>query len=85
VAAAKTIAEAPDWPAVTAEDPTPDPASANDPGAERGSLFGWILPYRQVVLAGDRPEVDHLLATGYGDGKCLAQRPGLDGAGQVPR
>jgi hypothetical protein len=73
--AATAIAAAPGWSAVTAEDPNPDPSAANDPGAETGTLFGWMLPYRDAVLAGDRGRVDHLLATGYGDGKCWLANP----------
>jgi hypothetical protein len=73
--AAQTIAQAPGWKAVTDEDPHPDPSAANDPGAERGTLFGWMLPYRDAVLAGDRARVEHLLATGYGGGKCWSSDP----------
>ena len=73
--AARTIAKAPDWKAVTDEDPYPDPAAINDPGAEAGTLFGWLLPYRDAVLAADRARVDHLLATGYGDGRCSLYDP----------
>lgn len=73
--AATTIAAAPAWSAVTAEDPDPNPSAANDPGAETGTLFGWFLPYRDAVLAGDSGRVDHLLATGYGDGKCWLANP----------
>jgi hypothetical protein len=68
--AAATIAQAPSWKAVAAEDPHPDPNAVNDPGAETGTIFGWLLPYRAAVLAGDRARVEHLLATGYGDGRC---------------
>jgi hypothetical protein len=75
--AALTITQAPQWKAVTDEDPHPDPAAANDPGAEAGTLFGWLLPYRDAVLAGDRARVEHLLATGYGDGRCSLYDPGL--------
>jgi hypothetical protein len=73
--AAQNIAAAPTWKAVTAEDPHPDPSAFNDPGAETGTLFGWFLPYRDAVLAGDTGRVDHLLATGYGDGKCWLANP----------
>jgi len=75
--AARTIAGAPGWKAVTDEDPHPDPTSINDPGAETLTLFGWLLPYRDAVLAGDRPRVEHLLATGYGDGRCSLYDPVL--------
>lgn len=84
--AAATIAQAPDWKAVTAEDPHPDPNAANDPGAqaagsssgpEPGTLFGWLLPYRTAVLAGDRARVEQLLASGYGDGRCSLYDPAL--------
>jgi hypothetical protein len=73
--AAQTIAQAPRWKAVTDEDPHPDPSAANDPGAETGTLFGWMLPYRDAVLAGDRARVEQLLAAGYGDGKCWSSDP----------
>lgn len=74
--AAQTIAQAPGWKAVTDEDPHPDPSAANDPGAENGTLFGWMLLYRDAVLAGDRARVEHLLATGYGGGgKCWSSDP----------
>jgi hypothetical protein len=73
--AAQTIAQAPRWKAVTDEDPHPDPSAANDPGAETGTLFGWMLPYRDAVLAGNRAKVEQLLAGGYGDGKCWSSDP----------
>ena len=73
--AAQMIAQAPGWKAVTDEDAHPDPSAANDPGAETGTLFGWMLPYRDAVLAGDRARVEHLLATGYGGGKCWSSDP----------
>jgi hypothetical protein len=73
--AAQTIAQAPDWKAVTDEDPHPDPSATNDPGAETGTLFGWLLPYRDAVLAGDRARVEHLLASRYGDGRCSLYDP----------
>jgi hypothetical protein len=73
--AATAIAAAPGWNAVTAEDPHPSPSAANDPGAETGTLFGWMLPYRDAVLAGNVSRVDRLLASGYGDGKCWLADP----------
>jgi len=73
--AARTVAQAPNWKAVRNEDPHPDPAAANDPGAEAGTLFGWMLPYRDAVLAGNRVRVEHLLAAGYGGGKCWLSDP----------
>jgi hypothetical protein len=73
--AAQTIAQAPSWKAVTDEDPHPDPSAANDPGAASGTLFGWMLPYRDAVLVGDRARVEHLLATGYGGGRCWLNDP----------
>ena len=69
------IAQVPGWKAVRDEDPHPDPSAANDPGAETGTLFGWLLPYRTAVLAADRARVEHLLASGYGDGKCWSSDP----------
>jgi hypothetical protein len=73
--AAQTIAQAPGWEAVTDEDPHPDPTAANDPGAASGTLFGWMLPYRDAVLVGDRARVEHLLASGYGGGRCWLSDP----------
>jgi hypothetical protein len=73
--AAQTIAQARGWKAVTDEDPHPDPSAANDPGAASGTLFGWMLPYRDAVLVGDRARVEHLLATGYGGGQCWLSDP----------
>jgi hypothetical protein len=73
--AAEVIAQAPDWKAVVAVDPHPDPSAANDPGAAPGTQFGWMLPYRDAVVAGDRARVENLLATGYGDGKCWISDP----------
>jgi hypothetical protein len=73
--ATQMIARAPNSKAVTNEDPHPDPAAANDPGAQSGSLFGWMLPYRDAVLAGDRARVEQLLATGYGGGQCWLSDP----------
>jgi hypothetical protein len=72
---AQTIAEAPGWKAVTDEDPHPDPYAANDPGAASGTLFGWMLPYRDAVLVGDRARVEKLLASGYGGGQCWLSDP----------
>ena len=73
--AAATVAAAPSWNAVTAEDPHPSASAANDPGAETGTLFGWMLPYRSAVLSGDSRAVDQMLASGYGDGKCWLSDP----------
>jgi hypothetical protein len=73
--AAAAISEAPSWSAVTAEDPHPSASAANDPGAEPGTLFGWMLPYRSAVLVGDPATVDQLLTSGYGDGKCWLADP----------
>jgi hypothetical protein len=73
-AAAQVISEAPSWKAVTAEDPHPDPTVAGDGGSTQYTLFGWMLPYRNAVLAGDRAHVERLLASGYGD-KCWTSDP----------
>lgn len=73
--AATSVGEAPSWSAVTAEDPHPSASAANDPGAEAGTLFGWLLPYRSAVLAGDSASVDQMLASGYGEGKCWLSDP----------
>jgi hypothetical protein len=70
--AASTVAAAPDWDAVTAEDPQASASASNDPSAETGTLFGWILPYRSAVLSGDSASIDQMLASGYGDGKLRA-------------
>ena len=72
--ASQVIAAAPGWKAVTDEDPHPDASVPGDDGSIQYSLFGWMLPYRQAVLDGDSGEVDHLLATGYGD-KCWTSDP----------
>ena len=73
--AAQVIAAAPGWKAVTDEDPNPNPSVQGDGGFMQYTLFGWMLPYRDAVLAGDRARVDHLLETGYGD-KCWTSDPG---------
>ena len=72
--AAQMISAAPTWKAVTDEDPNPDPSVPGDDGSTQYTLFGWMLPYRDAVLAGDRARVEHLLATGYGD-KCWTSDP----------
>jgi hypothetical protein len=72
--AAQVISTAPRWPAVTDEDPHPDPTVLGDDGSTQYTLFGWMLPYRDAVLAGDRARVEHLLAFGYGD-KCSTSDP----------
>jgi hypothetical protein len=74
-AAAQTIQAAPSWKAVIAEDPNPSPSQPNDPSAEPGTLFGWMLPYRSAVLAGDSGHVENLLANGYGNGRCWLADP----------
>jgi hypothetical protein len=74
-AASKVIAAAPGWKAVTDEDPHPDATVLGDEGSTQYSLFGWMLPYRHAVLAGDRGAVEQLLASGYGD-KCWTSDPG---------
>lgn len=43
-------------------------------GSTKYTLFGWMLPYRDAVLAGDRAGVERLLARGYGD-KCWTSDP----------
>jgi hypothetical protein len=73
--AVRTIVQAPGWKAVTDLDQHPDPTAANDPGAQGGTLFGWMLLYRDAVLSGDRVRVEELLATGYGDGRCWLSDP----------
>jgi hypothetical protein len=65
--AAAMIAAAPGWSAVTAEDPDPDASVPGDLGTKTYTLFGWMLPYRDAVLAGDRARVEKLLAFNYGD------------------
>lgn len=35
-----------------------------------------MLPYREAVLATDREQVEYLLATGYGGGRCWLADPG---------
>jgi hypothetical protein len=72
--ATQMVSAAPGWAAVTAEDPHPSTSVPSD-GGSTYSLFGWMLPYRTAVLAGDRARVDQLLASGYG-GKCWTSDPG---------
>src|SRR5205823_4022197 len=72
--AAQQIEAAPGWKAVTAEDPHPSTAVPSDFGSTY-SLFGWMLPYRDAVHAGDLGRVEGLLASGYGD-KCWTSDPG---------
>ena len=72
--AAQMISAAPTWKPVTDEDPNPDPSVPGDDGSTQYTLFGWMLPYRDAVLAGDRARVEQLLATGYGD-KCWTSDP----------
>ena len=67
----QVISEAPEWKAVIAEDPHPDPNALGDSnGSSRFSLFGWMLPFRDAVLAGDRAQVEHLLVTEEHGGRC---------------
>ncbi|HEY5478575.1 MAG TPA: hypothetical protein VIJ84_03055 [Gaiellaceae bacterium] len=65
--AAKVISEAPRWKAVTDEDKKDKPLTKNHHRSRRSpsSLFSWMLPYRDAVLAGDRARVKHLLVTGF--------------------
>lgn len=72
--AAQEISKAPGWKAVTDEDPHPNPSVPGDLGSTKYTLFGWMLPYRDAVLAGDRSRVEHLLVTGYGD-TCWTSDP----------
>lgn len=65
--AAAMIAAAPRWSAVTAEDPHPQASVPGDLGTTTYTPFGWMLPYRDAVLAGDRARVEKLLAFNYGD------------------
>jgi hypothetical protein len=75
--AAQVISEAPNWKAVTDEDPHPNPTVVRDMGFIQGTLFGWMLPLRDAVLAGDRARVEHLLVAGsYDRGRtCDAPDP----------
>jgi hypothetical protein len=72
--AAQVISAAPGWKAVTDEDPQPDPSVTGDGGFRHYTLFGWMLPYRDAVLAGDVARTEQLLANGYGD-KCWVDDP----------
>jgi hypothetical protein len=72
--AAQVVSEATGWKAVTDEDPHPDPSVPGDGGSTQFTLFGWMLPYQDAVLVGDRSRVEHLLAFGYGD-KCSTSDP----------
>lgn len=68
--ATQTVSEAPKWKAITDEDPHLDPAATGEDGKSRVSLFGWMLPFRDAVLAGDRAQVEHLLITEEHAGRC---------------
>jgi len=72
--AAQEVSAAPGWKAVTDEDPHPSPAVPGDLGSTKYTLFGWMLPYRDAVHAGDLTGVEHLLADGYGDA-CWSSDP----------
>ena len=72
--ATTAISEAPNWPALTAMDIDPDPPLP--PKSNYDWVLGWMLPYRDAVLAGNRASVDHLLITGeYDQGKCQVEDP----------
>lgn len=61
---ARVISEAPSWKAVIDQDPHPHPNALGDRnGPSDYSLFGWMLPFRDAVLAGDSVQVEHLLLT----------------------
>jgi hypothetical protein len=72
--AAQMVSAALTWKAVTDEDPHPDASVPGDDGSTQYTLFGWMLPYRNAVLADDRVRVEQLLASGYGD-KCSTSDP----------
>jgi hypothetical protein len=72
--AEKVISEAPSLSAVTDVDPRPDAWITAEDGSAGYTLFGWMLPYRDAVAAGDRAQVDQLLVTHYGD-KCWLTDP----------
>jgi hypothetical protein len=72
--AAQMVSGATSWKAVTDEDPHPDPTVLGDGGSRQFTLFGWMLPYQDAVLTGDRSRVERLLAFGYGD-KCSTSDP----------
>lgn len=69
--AAQVISEAPHWKAVTNEDKKAKPFTKTHRRSRRSpsSLFSWMLPYRDAVLAGDRARVKHLLVTGFYGGR----------------
>ena len=75
--AAKVISEAPNWKAVTDEEKTNKPLTKNHHRSRRSpsSLFSWMLPYRDAVLAGDRARVEHLLVTGFYGGMPTVYDP----------
>src|SRR5665811_1084784 len=75
---ASVISEAPSWKAVTDEDPHPDPTVVGDMGFIQGTLFGWMLPFRDAVLAGDRARVEHLLVAGSYDRGSTCDAPDPD-------
>jgi hypothetical protein len=75
--AAQVISEAPRWKAVTDEDKKAKPLTKTHHRSRRSpsSLFSWMLPYRDAVLAGDRTRVKHLLATGFYGGMSQIYDP----------
>jgi hypothetical protein len=74
---AKVISEAPRWKAVKDEEKTNKPLTKNHHRSRRSpsSLFSWMLPYRDAVLAGDRARVEHLLVTGFYGGRPTVYDP----------
>ncbi len=73
--AEQVISGAPGWKAVTDEDPHPDPTVPGDGGSTQSTLFGWMLPYRDAVQAGDRGRAEHLLVSFYYQGTCQFYDP----------
>lgn len=73
--AVQAIRQAPSWSAVVALDPHPHAAPPYTGRHGPMSDFGWLLPYRHAVLAGDLSAVDGMLATDYGLSGCASVRP----------
>jgi hypothetical protein len=73
--AAQAIRQAPSWKAVVALDPHPHAAPPYTGRHGPMSDFGWLLPFRRAVSAGDLSAVDGMLAANYGLSGCAFERP----------
>jgi hypothetical protein len=71
------ISQAPSWKAVVALDPHPY-AIPPYTGTHPMSQFGWLLPYRHAVLAGDLSSVNQMLGAHFGACFIHGMRPPAD-------